>query len=144
MLLQSVLIGKARSAYTQLSIDQSADYKIVKNLILQSYELIPEAYRQKFRKWEKPNDLTYVEFSRTKEKLFDRWCNPTNVNGNFDNLRHLILLEDFKNCISSGIRAHIDEQNAPTLDAAARMADEYALSHKTNFSVKFKQSFFKG
>ena len=38
MLLQSVLIRKARPVYTQLSIDQSANYEIVKKLILQSYE----------------------------------------------------------------------------------------------------------
>ena len=56
-------------------------------------------------------------------------------------LRQLILLEDFKNCISSDIRAHIDEQNAPTFDAAARMADEYALTHEVNFSIKSKQHF---
>jgi hypothetical protein len=49
MLLQSVLIGKAREVYTQLSVHQSANYDIVKELILNSYELVPEAYRQKFR-----------------------------------------------------------------------------------------------
>ena len=87
---------------------------------MQSYELVSEAYRQKIRKWEKRNDQTCVEFSRTKEQLFDKLCNSTKVNGDFDNLRQLVLLEDFKNCINSDIRTHINEQNAPTLDAAAR------------------------
>ena len=80
--------------------------------------------KQKFRKWEKRNVQTFVEFSMTKEQLC---CNSTKVDGGFDNLRQLIFLEDFKNCISSDTNAHIDEQNAPTLDAAACMADEYAL-----------------
>ena len=49
MLLQSVLVGKARKIYTQLSVEQALDYDSVKQLILKGYELVPEAYRQKFR-----------------------------------------------------------------------------------------------
>ena len=49
MLLQSVLVGKAREIYTQLSVEKALDYDSVKQLILKGYELVPEAYRQKFR-----------------------------------------------------------------------------------------------
>ena len=49
MLLQSVLVGKAREAYSSLSVEQSSDYEIVKREILKAYELVPEAYRLKFR-----------------------------------------------------------------------------------------------
>ena len=38
LLLQSVVIGKAREIYTQLPLDQSSDYDTVKNLILKAYE----------------------------------------------------------------------------------------------------------
>ena len=74
LLLQSVVIGKAREIYTQLSLEQSSDYDKVKELILKAYELVPEAYRQKFRNCRKENDQTHVEFPRTKDQLFDRWC----------------------------------------------------------------------
>ena len=53
MLLQSVLVGKAREIYTQLSVEQAVSYDEVKDLILKGYELVPEAYRQKFRNYEK-------------------------------------------------------------------------------------------
>ena len=66
MLLQSVLVGKAREIYTQLSVEQALDYDSVKQLILKGYELVPEAYRQKFRNQEKGSSETYVEFARTK------------------------------------------------------------------------------
>ena len=49
LLLQSVIIGKAREIYTQLTVQQSSSYDTVKELILKAYELVPEAYRQKFR-----------------------------------------------------------------------------------------------
>ena len=45
LLLQSVLIGKAREIYTQLGAEQSHHYETVKELILKGYELVPEAYR---------------------------------------------------------------------------------------------------
>ena len=72
LLLQSVIIGKAREIYTQLTVQQSSSYDTVKELILKAYELVPEAYRQKFRNCKKENEQTHVEFARTKEQLFDR------------------------------------------------------------------------
>ncbi|MDA3078825.1 hypothetical protein OFO07_07845, partial [Campylobacter sp. JMF_06 NA1] len=74
LLLQSSLIGKAREIYTQLSPAQSTDYEKVKEIILKGYELVPEAYRQKFRNCKKEENQTHVEFARSKEQLFDRWC----------------------------------------------------------------------
>ena len=50
LLLQSVLVGKAREIYAALSLDQSSEYDTVKTAILNAYELVPEAYRQKFRR----------------------------------------------------------------------------------------------
>ena len=85
-----------------------------------------------------------VKLMQSFPELRNRWCNSTKVDGNFDYLQQVILLEDFKNCISSNIRTHIDKLNGPTFDVAARMADEYALTHKTKFNVKSKQSVSKG
>ena len=71
LLLQSVLIGKACEIYTQLGVEQSHHYETVKELILKGYELVPEAYRQKFRNCKKDSNQTHVEFARNKEQLFD-------------------------------------------------------------------------
>ena len=45
LLSQSVIIGKAREIYTQLTVEQSSSYDTVKELIFKAYELVPEAYR---------------------------------------------------------------------------------------------------
>ena len=45
LMLQNVLIGKAHDVYTQLSVRKSSSYETVKEMILKSYELVPEAYR---------------------------------------------------------------------------------------------------
>ena len=91
VLLQSVLIGKAQEVYSALSVEQSTDYDVVKNTIMQAYELVPEAYRQKFRSRQKGVGETYVEFAREKETLFDRWCSSKEVGEDYHKLREVIL-----------------------------------------------------
>lgn len=49
LMLQSALRGKAQQAYSALSVDEASKYDVVKKAILTAYELVPEAYRQKFR-----------------------------------------------------------------------------------------------
>ena len=136
LLLQSVVIGKAREIYTQLSLEQSSDYDKVKELILKAYELVLEAYRQKFRDCRKEHDQTHVEFARTKEQLFDRWCSSKKVGSDHAKLRQLMLVEEFKRCINSDVKAFLDEKEVETLDLAARLADDYSLTHKASFVDK--------
>ena len=133
-LLQSVVIGKAREIYTQLSLEQSSDYDKIKELILKAYELVPEAYRQKFRNCRKENDQTHVEFARTKEQLFDRWCSSKKIGSDYPKLRQLMLVEEFKRCINSDVKFFLDEKEVETLGKAARLADDYTLTHISFFS----------
>ena len=95
---------------------------------MKGYELVPEAYRQKFRSFEKLGCQTYIEFARSKEQLFDRWCHSHKVDKDHNKLRQLILVGEFKKCIHSDVRTFIDEQKAETLGDAARLADEFSLS----------------
>ena len=136
LLLQSVVIGKAREIYTLLSLEQSSDYDKVKELILKAYELVPEAYRQKFRNCRKENDQTHVEFARTKEQLFDRWCSSKKIGSDYPKLRQLMLVEEFKRCINSDVKSFLDEKEVETLEKAARLADDYTLTHKVSFVSK--------
>lgn len=84
ILLQTALKGRAQEAYAALSVRDCAEYSIVKSAILKSYELVPEAYRQKFRAYRKGDEQTYVEFSRQKETYFDRWCLSKDIEGDHD------------------------------------------------------------
>ncbi|KAJ8031746.1 hypothetical protein HOLleu_25047 [Holothuria leucospilota] len=69
ILIQSNFTGKAQEVYSALSIEDSMDYDKVKKAILQAYELVPEAYRQKFRKYRKADTQTYVEFAYQKKVI---------------------------------------------------------------------------
>ena len=130
LLLQSVLVGKAQEIYGSLSVEQSSNYEHVKEAILKAYELVPEAYRQKFRNYLKYDSKTHVEFAREKENLFNRWCHSKEIGQDFKKLKQMVSLEEFKDKVRPDIRSHLDEQKVEELEKAAVMADDYALTHK--------------
>ena len=90
LLLQNVLKGKAQKAHTALPTSACVDYNCVKNAILKAYELVQEAYRQKFRNYHKQESQNHVEFAYEKEVYFDRWCNSGGVGADFEKLRQEI------------------------------------------------------
>ena len=134
LLLQCKLIGKAQEVCASLSIEDSLDYNILKKTVLQAYELVPEAYRQKFRNREKAANQTYVEFVRDKSVLFDKWCQACNVKSMAE-MRELILVEEFKKCLPERIVVYLNEQKETAVAKAAVLADEFILTHKSVFSV---------
>ncbi|XP_059801840.1 uncharacterized protein LOC132378742 [Hypanus sabinus] len=135
-LLQSVLKGKAQWAYAALSMEEeeAENYDKVKEAILRTYELVPEAYRQKFRNLKKGWNQTYTKFAYEKGVLLDRWCTAELVEEDFWHLRELILIEEFKGGISEDIQMYLNEKPNKSISEFARFTDEYALTHKTKFS----------
>ncbi|KAL0153990.1 hypothetical protein M9458_050705, partial [Cirrhinus mrigala] len=133
LLLQCKLVGKAQEVCSALTIEQSLDYDSVKAAVLRAYELVPEAYRQKFRKHVKNPSQTFVEFAREKTTLFEKWCTASKIT-TLEQLKELILVEEFKNCISEKIVVYLNEQKASSLSEAAIFADEFVLTHKVAFT----------
>lgn len=128
--MQSVLVRKVEEAYPALSIGESKD-SVVKSAILKTYELIPEAYCQRFRSLTKLHKQTYVEFAKEKEALFTIWCRSQRIETK--ELRLLVLLEEFKNCLPVVVCTHLNELKVTTIDKAAILADDFMLTHKIDF-----------
>ena len=133
LLLQSVLVGKAREVYSSMSVEQSAQYELVKSTILKAYELVPEAYQQHFRRSKKKEAQTFTEFAREKEVQFDRWCAALEVAQDYHKLCQIILLEEFKSCLPPHLKTYLDERKVDNLNQAAVSADDYSLTHKSTF-----------
>lgn len=53
LMLQCVLTGRAQEVFSAMSVADSQKYSRVKAAVHKSYELVPEAYRQRFRFWKK-------------------------------------------------------------------------------------------
>ncbi|KAI5613849.1 hypothetical protein C0J50_11266 [Silurus asotus] len=110
-----------------------AEFGTVKATVLRAYERVPEAYRQNFRNTVKSASQTYVEFACEKTTLLDKWCSASGVR-NFNQLKELVLLEEFKSCLPEQLVVHLNEQKIDTLAKAALFSDEFVLTHKVVFS----------
>ncbi len=77
--LQGVLTGKAKDVYCALSTQQCANYEFVKETILQAYESVIVAYRQRFRNLVNQGNQTDVEFPHNQENACDRWLSLMKV-----------------------------------------------------------------
>ena len=64
LVLQSKITGRALEALGTLSVEEGEG----------SCELVPEAYRQKFRNHKIRPSQSVAEFGREKEIYFRRWC----------------------------------------------------------------------
>ena len=123
LLLQCVFRGKAQKAYAALTAEQCKEYKMVKDAVLKAYELVPEAYRQLFRNWKKGVKQTHVDFERELDIHFDRWCSASSV-VSFEELRNLVVLEQFKQSLPDYISTYINERKVKTPKEAAVLADD--------------------
>ena len=57
MLFLTVIKDKAQDAYAALSVEDCGVYHVKKAAILNAYELVPGAHRQKFRNKKKDDEL---------------------------------------------------------------------------------------
>jgi len=128
MLLQCVLTGKAREAFSALSEADCKVYDKVKSAVLKVYELVPDAYHQRFRYRKKLDSQTYSEFGRDFISAFNHWCTASEVS-TFEGLSNLIVLEQFKNSVSDQVATYINERKVKSPIDAAVLADEYRLTH---------------
>ena len=126
-------MNKARELYSAMSVEQSSLYDHVKKAVLKAYKLVLEAYRQNFVNCRKQDKQTYTEFAREKEALFDRWSFSKEVAKDIEKLHQLVLVEEFKGCVLSNIKTHIDEKKTDNLQQAAVLADDYVLTHCGSF-----------
>lgn len=134
-MLQSVFTGRAQKAYSSLSLEAASDYQAVKAAVLRAYELVPEAYRQRFRSWKKSEKQTYVDFVYDISVYFNRWCVASDVK-TLDDLKELMVLEQFKSSVSDRIATYISERKPDSAYEVAVMADEFSFSHKTVFGYR--------
>ena len=136
--IQQVVTGKAQSVVSALSDEQSFDYWLVNETILQSFELIPEAYRQTFRNLRGNQGETHVEFVRRKEIALDRWIRSLKVDHTFEALRKVMLIEECQRFMNQEVRTYVNDRDVCDVKAAAILADRYELTHRGSRSPLYK------
>ncbi|XP_076043873.1 uncharacterized protein LOC143026963 [Oratosquilla oratoria] len=133
MLMQSRFIGKAQQIYSSLPLSENS-YESVKIRVLKAYELVPEAYRLKFRNFRKLPQVTFVEFAAMQERLLDKWCTASEVDS-LEKFREIILVEQFHSQLDADLRVYLEIQKPNRLSKAAILAEEYALTHSKKYKT---------
>ena len=139
VLIQPALKGKGRSAFLALSLEESKDYDFAKDSILRVYELTPEYYRLKFRKYRKFDNQSYVEYSHTLTRLHDKWLKSANV-VEMDDYKELILIEQFLRGIPIEVQRYVLEKEATTLQRATVLAENYRLLQPSKGGYKSRRT----
>ena len=129
-ILHPLLTGKAQQAFDKLTIDEIGNYDMLKRMILQAYELVPEAYRKRFRTCTKRPMDNYTDFAQFLEQSLLKWLNSILNNMNYDRLLQVILLEQFYDRVSDDLKVYLMDKNFDNVMEAARKADEYITLHK--------------
>ncbi|KAK0145668.1 hypothetical protein N1851_015449 [Merluccius polli] len=135
LLLQTVLVGRAQEAFVAMSFEDRRSYVKVKEAVLKSYELVPEAYRQRFRNLRKFERQTYSEVARELTNSFNRWLTAEGVY-EFDGLCDLMIMEQFKNILPERLAMYLNEHKVQTAAEAAVLADSYVLTHKNQLGLR--------
>ncbi|XP_068213177.1 uncharacterized protein [Palaemon carinicauda] len=126
ILIQPALKGKGRSAFLALTLEEGKDYDFIKESILRVYELTPEYYRLKFRKYCKFDNQSYVEYSHNIVRMHDKWLKSAGVS-NMDEYRELILVEQFIRGIPIDTQRYLFEKEVTTLQRATVLAENFRL-----------------
>ena len=142
LLLHSALKGRALEVFTALTDEESNDYEVVKESILRAYELVPEAYRVKFRNYTKVANVTFSQHLHGMRKALDRWLHSRDISEDYEKLYDVILFENFCNTLPKEIKTHLADNNIQDPVNAATAADKYSLSHRLSVATpnnKFKK-----
>ncbi|KAL2102623.1 hypothetical protein ACEWY4_001791 [Coilia grayii] len=134
-LVRRELTGKAQEAYIAMDFTDSGEYNAVKKAVLRAYERVPEAYRLEFRSLRIQSGQTYVDVARQQELAFDKWLRACDVN-TFQDLKQLLLVEQFKASVPRDIELHLTQQQVTEARRAAEMADNYVLVHNEPWKTK--------
>ena len=113
-LIHCKLTGKALKVFNSLS-EENFSFETVRNAVLKAYELVPEAYRQKFRDLSRYGNQSFVEFAREKTELMNKWLEASGTKS-AEEIKELFLLEDFKESLSKEeadtIKTQLEEAGA--------------------------------
>ena len=140
-LVQSKFVGLASKTYATLSDEHSKDFDVVKEKILQVYELTPEAYRKKFRNLNKKATESYVDYVRELTLAFDRWVKSKKVS-DYEGLRNLVLMEQFGSMLQPRLRTYLRDQNVDVAYDGAIKVDNYLMDNDDSSPRRHKRVSF--
>ena len=135
--LAANLSGKALTAFSRMSAEDSSDYDKVRSATLSRYELTGEAYREKFRYTRKEHDETFKEWSVKLTGYFNRWLEVEKI-FEFKQLHETLIMEQLLNACSPELRIWLEERYPKKLEDMVQLADHYLVTHRKSDRQEIK------
>ena len=126
--LSALLSGKALETYSRLNDEDSQNYEVVKEALLQRYALTSEGFRKKFRSARPESGETATQFIYRLRGYVEHWIGLSGRKETFDDLMDLILMEQFMTNSSKEMETFIKERKPLTLQDFTDIADTFVES----------------
>ena len=123
--LSTLLKGKARMTYAKMKPEDAQDYKILKETLLESFQLSADAYREKFRRTRKNPHETYKEYVTKMEMYLDRWIDLSGKGESVKEIKDLLVQEQILETLPVDLAIHIGEKQPSSAGELAAIATTY-------------------
>lgn len=129
-ILQSQVTGKVIKVFVELPVEQAKDYDFVKESILNLFQLVPEAYRVKFRNLNKDPHETFSHYATRLSFPFNKWLSGANASNDLDRVKEVFKVEQFLSKITDqSLKTWLLDKQPECLVDAAKLADHFTATH---------------
>ncbi|KAK7115564.1 hypothetical protein V1264_001405 [Littorina saxatilis] len=127
--LSTHLTGAALEVYTRLSNDDARDYDVLKEALLRCYNFTERGYRQRFRECQPLSGETPSQFVERLSSYLQKWVELSGEEQSYENLRDLIVKEQFLNACPKDLATRLEEQKLRGLKDITDAAERYLIAH---------------
>ncbi|XP_078486364.1 LOW QUALITY PROTEIN: uncharacterized protein LOC144744881 [Ciona intestinalis] len=129
--LSALLTGRALDVYSRMSDTAAVDYDLLKQALLNRYDLTEEGYRSRFRETKPEVDESSEQFIVRLTNYLHKWVEMSGCTS-WDEVSTLLVKEQFVRLCPKELSFHLKEQIPKTLKDLAVIADQFLTAHGRN------------
>ncbi|XP_075749486.1 uncharacterized protein LOC142814527 isoform X1 [Rhipicephalus microplus] len=123
--LSTCLSGEALSVYGRLTPTDAANYARVKAALLKRFRFTVEGFRDRFRTGKPADGETATQYAARLCHYFDRWIELSGTAQEYDELRELLIREQFLTSCHPSLSLYLKERKADSLEDMLELADQF-------------------
>ena len=136
--LSILLEGESLDVFYGLSDEDQRDYDALKEALLRKYQFTEEHLRKKFYSTKPDGDETPTQFMSKIERLFNKWVDMTKITKTYEELRSLVVREQFLRRCHGDLAAYLREKKLTDKVELAKTAERYIDAHGGYMTEKTK------
>ena len=132
--LSALLGGKALDVYYRMPRDLAGNYKELKSALLKRYNLTEEGFRDKFHHSRAEVGESSQQYMTRIESYLTKWMELAGVEATFEQLRVLVVREQFISSCHKDLSVFLRERKLKTLQEVVIAADTFQEAHGGSLS----------